>query len=116
MGSGTFDLVLVASLTWAKRKKGTVTPGAAYSHAMPGKSSKAFDEDTAVFMTMSQEFREEGNKLFQKKDHEGAMLKYEKALKLLPNNHIDVAHLRTNMVTCYKWHLYAIFISIVFQF
>ncbi|KAH1124483.1 hypothetical protein AAZX31_06G063300 [Glycine max] len=97
-------------------KKGTVTPGAAYSHAMPGKSSKAFDEDTAVFMTMSQEFREEGNKLFQKKDHEGAMLKYEKALKLLPNNHIDVAHLRTNMVTCYKWHLYAIFISIVFQF
>ncbi|KAG5048394.1 hypothetical protein JHK85_009497 [Glycine max] len=83
------------------KKKGTVTPGAANSHAKHGKSSKAFDEDTAVFITMSQEFREEGNKLFQKKDHEGAMLKYEKALKLLPNNHIDVAHLRTNMATCY---------------
>ncbi|ESW08985.1 hypothetical protein PHAVU_009G091100 [Phaseolus vulgaris] len=84
------------------KKKGIdATPGAANSHAKSAKSSKAFDEDTAMFINMSQEFREEGNKLFQKKDHEGAMLKYEKALKLLPKNHIDVAHLRTNMATCY---------------
>ncbi|KAK7352683.1 hypothetical protein VNO80_18111 [Phaseolus coccineus] len=84
------------------KKKGIdATPGAANSHAKSGKSSKAFDEDTAMFINMSQEFREEGNKLFQKKDHEGAMLKYEKALKLLPKNHIDVAHLHTNMATCY---------------
>jgi len=84
------------------KKKGiSTTPGAANSHAKPAKSSKAFDEDTAMFINMSQEFREEGNKLFQKKDHEGAMLKYEKALKLLPKNHIDVAHLHTNMATCY---------------
>lgn len=65
------------------------------------RSSKAFDEDTAIFINMSQELKEEGNKLFQKHDHEGAMLKYEKALKLLPSNHIDVANLRTNMASCY---------------
>lgn len=65
------------------------------------RSSKAFDEDTAIFINMSQEFKEEGNKLFQKHDYEGAMLKFEKALKLLPSNHIDVANLRTNMAACY---------------
>lgn len=65
------------------------------------RNSKAFDEDTAIFITMSQELKEEGNKLFQKHDHEGAMLKYEKALKLLPSIHIDVANLRTNMASCY---------------
>lgn len=65
------------------------------------RTSKAFDEDTAVFITMSQELKEEGNKLFQKHDHEGAMLKYEKALKLLPKTHIDVAYLRSNMAACY---------------
>lgn len=64
-------------------------------------SSKALDDDTAMFINMSQELREEGNKLFQKKDHEGAMLKYEKALKLLPKSHIDVAHLHTSMAMCY---------------
>ncbi|KAJ1413159.1 Tetratricopeptide-like helical domain superfamily [Sesbania bispinosa] len=85
--------------TGKKKKKDAVTPRAA--NANDGKPSKPFDEDTAIFINMSQELREEGNKLLQKKDHEGAMLKYEKALKLLPNNHIDVAHLRTNMATCY---------------
>ncbi|KAG9450224.1 hypothetical protein H6P81_010189 [Aristolochia fimbriata] len=63
--------------------------------------SKAFDEDTAIFISMSQELKDEGNKLFQKRDHEGAMLKYEKALKLLPRNHIDVAYLRSNMAACF---------------
>ncbi|PON89853.1 N-terminal acetyltransferase A, auxiliary subunit [Trema orientale] len=65
------------------------------------RTSKAFDEDTAIFINMSQELKEEGNKLFQKRDHEGAMLKYEKALKLLPKTHIDVAHLHSNMAACY---------------
>ncbi|KAK4747102.1 hypothetical protein SAY87_026139 [Trapa incisa] len=71
----------------------------------PGKSNKpskaSFDEDTTLFISMSQELKEEGNRLFQKHDHEGAMLKYEKALKLLPSNHIDVAYLRSNMAACY---------------
>lgn len=62
---------------------------------------KAFGEDTAVFINMSQELKEEGNKLFQKRDHEGALLKYKKALKLFPVNHIDIAYLRSNMAACY---------------
>ncbi|KAJ1407790.1 Tetratricopeptide-like helical domain superfamily [Sesbania bispinosa] len=50
-------------------------------------SSKALDDDTAMFINMSQELREEGNRLFQKKDHEGAMLKYEKALSSFQEPH-----------------------------
>nr|XP_043614119.1 protein PHOX1-like [Erigeron canadensis]XP_043614120.1 protein PHOX1-like [Erigeron canadensis] len=65
------------------------------------RTSKNVDEDTAVFIQMSQETKEEGNKLFQKHDYEGAMLKYEKALKLLPKSHIDVAYLRSRMASCY---------------
>ncbi|GER35313.1 tetratricopeptide repeat-containing protein [Striga asiatica] len=67
----------------------------------PNPRKAAFDKDTAVFIAMSQELKEEANKLFQRRDHEGAMLKYEKALKLLPPNHIDAAALRTNMALCY---------------
>ncbi|KAE8710491.1 protein MEMO1-like [Hibiscus syriacus] len=65
------------------------------------KTSKAFDEDTTIFINLSQELKEEGNRLFQKRDHEGAILKYEKALNLLPKNHLDVAYLRGNMAACY---------------
>ncbi|KAI9106367.1 hypothetical protein K1719_021895 [Acacia pycnantha] len=87
------------------KKKDPVTQKAANASGKPSKpserSSKAFDEDTAIFINMSQDLKEEGSRLFQKRDHEGAMLKYEKALKLLPGNHIDVAHLRTNMAACY---------------
>ncbi|KAK4257463.1 hypothetical protein QN277_007047 [Acacia crassicarpa] len=64
-------------------------------------SCKAYDKDTEVFISMSQELKSEGNKLFQKRDHEGAILKYEKAIKLLPRNHIDVSCLRSNMAACY---------------
>ncbi|KAJ8560248.1 hypothetical protein K7X08_004306 [Anisodus acutangulus] len=72
-----------------------------HGKAIPEHKSKAFDEDTAVFIKMSKELKEEGNRLFQRHDHEGAMLKYEKAIKLLPRNHIDVAYLHSNMATCY---------------
>lgn len=64
-------------------------------------SSKAYDKDTEVFISMSQELKGEGNKLFQKRDHEGALIKYEKAIKLLPRNHIDVSCLRSYMAACY---------------
>ncbi|XAR66834.1 hypothetical protein NMG60_11013183 [Bertholletia excelsa] len=64
-------------------------------------SLKAYDKDMAVFISMSRELKDEGNKLFQKRDYEGAMLKYEKAIKLLPRNHIDVSYLRSNMAACY---------------
>ncbi|KAK4369251.1 hypothetical protein RND71_013043 [Anisodus tanguticus] len=62
---------------------------------------RAFDKDTAVFIAMSKELKDEGNKLFQKRDHEGAMLKYDKAIKLLPRSHIDVSYLRSNIAACY---------------
>ncbi|BAT76269.1 hypothetical protein LR48_Vigan01g251600 [Vigna angularis] len=68
---------------------------------MGDSSPKTYDNDTMVFISMSQEFKNEGNKLFQKRDVEGAILKYEKALKLLPRNHIDVSYLRSNMAACY---------------
>lgn len=64
-------------------------------------SPKVYDKDTAVFISMSRELKDEGNKLFQKRDYEGAMLKYEKAIKLLPRNHIDVSYLRSNMAESY---------------
>ncbi|KAE8687112.1 OS-9 [Hibiscus syriacus] len=63
--------------------------------------SKSYDSDTAVFIAMCQELKEEGNRLFLKRDLEGAMMIYEKALNLLPKNHIDVRRLRTNIAACY---------------
>ncbi|KAL3840730.1 hypothetical protein ACJIZ3_025321 [Penstemon smallii] len=64
-------------------------------------SPRAYDKDTTIFISMSNELKEEGNRFFQKRDYEGAMLKYEKAIKLLPRNHIDVSSLRSNMAACY---------------
>ncbi|CAH8360738.1 unnamed protein product [Eruca vesicaria subsp. sativa] len=64
-------------------------------------NSRAFDEDMEIFITRALELKQEGNKLFQERDNEGAMLTYEKALKLLPKDHIDVAYLRTSMASCY---------------
>ncbi|XP_021741840.1 protein PHOX1-like [Chenopodium quinoa] len=64
-------------------------------------SPRAYDKDTEVFIAMAQELKDEGNRLFQGRDSEGALLKYEKAVKLLPRNHIDVAYLRSNMAACY---------------
>ncbi|XP_065849766.1 protein PHOX1 [Euphorbia lathyris] len=59
------------------------------------------DKDTEIFNSMAQEWKEEGNKMFQKRRYEEARIKYEKAIKLLPKNHIDVSYLRSNMAACY---------------
>nr|GMD49187.1 HSP-interacting protein-like [Ipomoea batatas] len=64
-------------------------------------SPRGYDKDTVAFISLSQELREEGNRLFQRRDYEVAMLMYEKAIKLLPGNHIDVPYLRSNMAACY---------------
>ncbi|CAN6918810.1 hypothetical protein YC2023_007593 [Brassica napus] len=64
-------------------------------------ASRAFDEDMEIFISRAAELKEEGNKLLQKRDNEGAMLCYDKAVKLLPKDHIDVAYLRTSMASCY---------------
>lgn len=62
---------------------------------------KVYDKDTTIFISMARELKDEGNKLFQKKDYEGGILKYQKALKLLPRNHIDVSYLHSNIAACY---------------
>ncbi|XP_010250293.1 PREDICTED: uncharacterized protein LOC104592559 [Nelumbo nucifera] len=75
-----------------KKKKGSKS----------GEPSESADEkDTAVSIAMAEELKDEGNRLFQKRDHEGAMIKYEKALKLLPKDHIDIPYLRSSMAACY---------------
>ncbi|KAH7546287.1 hypothetical protein FEM48_Zijuj01G0184400 [Ziziphus jujuba var. spinosa] len=85
-----------------KKQAGQESSDSSGKHSKSGVNSpKASDKDAEVFISMSQELKDEGNKLFQKRDHEGAMLKYEKALKLLPRNHIDVSYLRSNMAACY---------------
>ncbi|KAF8086105.1 hypothetical protein N665_0635s0035 [Sinapis alba] len=65
------------------------------------KAAATFDEDMEIFINRALELKEEGNKLFQKRDNEGAMLRYDKAVKLLPKDHGDVAYLRTSMASCY---------------
>lgn len=85
-----------------KKQAGETSSDANPKQSKIGENSpKCYDKDTAVFISTSQGLKEEGNKLFQKREHEGAMLKYEKALKLLPRNHIDVSYLRSNMAACY---------------
>ncbi|KAK6151681.1 hypothetical protein DH2020_014316 [Rehmannia glutinosa] len=64
-------------------------------------SENSYDQDTAVFISMSHELKDEGNRLFQRRDYEGALIKYEKAIKLLPNDHVDISYLRSNMAECY---------------
>lgn len=80
--------------SWKKAKK---IGGKSGENSNP----RVFDKDTAVFIAMSKELKDEGNKLFQKRDYEGAMLKYDKAIKLLPRSHIDVSYLRSNIAACY---------------
>ncbi|CAG7881362.1 unnamed protein product [Brassica rapa] len=66
------------------------------------RSASKADEDMAIFINRALELKEEGNKLFQRRDTEGAMLRYDKAVKLLPRDHgDDVAYLRTCMASCY---------------
>ncbi|KAL3824552.1 hypothetical protein ACJIZ3_020581 [Penstemon smallii] len=64
-------------------------------------SPTAYDEETAMLMSLSQELKDEGNRLFQRRDYEGAMLKYEEAINLIPRNHVNVSYLRSNMAECY---------------
>jgi tetratricopeptide (TPR) repeat protein len=63
-------------------------------------SSKVLDQDMAIFVDMSRELKEEGHKSLQKKDYDGAIKLYEKAIKLLPKNHNDTACLHTNIAAC----------------
>ncbi|KAJ3672357.1 hypothetical protein LUZ60_007078 [Juncus effusus] len=64
-------------------------------------SKSVLDQDMAIFIDMSIQLKEEGNKLFQKRDYEGAIHKYDKAIRLLPKSHKDIAYLHSNIAACY---------------
>ncbi|KAG0477636.1 hypothetical protein HPP92_012355 [Vanilla planifolia] len=64
-------------------------------------SPKVFEDDTTIFVDMAHDMKEEGNRLFQRRDYDGALVKYEKSVKLLPMNHMDIAYLHSNMAACY---------------
>ncbi|XP_020270470.1 HSP-interacting protein-like [Asparagus officinalis] len=88
--------------TKKKKQSSAKTIESSSRHSRPvDHTPKVFDEETSIFIDMSHDLKEEGNRLFQKKDYEGATLKYEKAIKLLPRNHIDVANLRSNLASCF---------------
>ncbi|KAG6491245.1 hypothetical protein ZIOFF_052582 [Zingiber officinale] len=55
-----------------------------------------FQEDTQVFVHMAQGLKEEGNRLFHSRGYEGALVKYENAIKLLPKNHADPVYRHYN--------------------
>ncbi|GJN34599.1 hypothetical protein PR202_gb23277 [Eleusine coracana subsp. coracana] len=69
--------------------------------ALERSGSKVLDGDEALFIDMAQEHKEEGNKLFQRRDYDRALLNYDKAIKLLPRAHPDVAYLHSNIAACY---------------
>lgn len=70
--------------------------------ALERSGSKVLDGDETIFAEMAQELREEGNKLFQRRDYERALLNYEKAVRLLPASAaLDAAYLHSNLAACY---------------
>lgn len=63
--------------------------------------SPKFDADTAFFIDEAQNRKEDGNKLFQRRDYQRALIQYERAINTLPKSHPDVAYLHSNMAACY---------------
>ncbi|KAK8459508.1 hypothetical protein SEVIR_2G155300v4 [Setaria viridis] len=64
-------------------------------------SQPEVDEDDVVFIRLASELKDEGTRLFQKRDYEGAAFKFDKAVKLLPEGHHDIAFLHCNIAACY---------------
>ncbi|KAG8050340.1 hypothetical protein GUJ93_ZPchr0009g1220 [Zizania palustris] len=84
-----------------KKKRGSSGGGGGGRPALERSGSKVLDGDETIFTEMAQELKEEGNKLFQRHEYERALLNYEKAIKLLPRPHPDVAYLHSNLAACY---------------
>ncbi|CAN6317424.1 unnamed protein product [Urochloa humidicola] len=60
------------------------------------------DGDEAVFLELSRELKEEGARLFNRRDYEGAAFKYDKAAQLLPaGRRAEAARLRASVAQCY---------------
>ncbi|TVU42449.1 hypothetical protein EJB05_08854, partial [Eragrostis curvula] len=62
----------------------------------------AVDGDEAVFLELSRELKDEGVRLFNRRDYEGAAFKYDKAAQLLPSGRrVEAAQLRASIAQCY---------------
>ncbi|XP_062198858.1 HSP-interacting protein-like [Phragmites australis] len=61
----------------------------------------AVDKDDAVFIGLAVELKEEGTRLFQRRDYERAAFKFDKAIQLLPKGHDDIAFVHCNIAACY---------------
>ncbi|KAL6639958.1 hypothetical protein ACP70R_022268 [Stipagrostis hirtigluma subsp. patula] len=60
------------------------------------------DGDEAVFLELARELKEEGVRLFNRRDYAGAAFKYDKAAQLLPRGQrVEAAHLRASVAHCY---------------
>ncbi|GJN14752.1 hypothetical protein PR202_gb01609 [Eleusine coracana subsp. coracana] len=64
-------------------------------------SGELADHDDTVFLGLATDLKEEGTRLFQKRDYEGAAFKFDKAIKLLTKGHDDIAFLHCNIAACY---------------
>lgn len=64
-------------------------------------SPRSLDMDTIAVIEKSRELKEEGDKHFQRREYDTAIMSYEKAVEQLPKKHLDIAHLRSNLATCY---------------
>lgn len=64
-------------------------------------SPRSLDMDTIVVIEKSRELKEEGDRHFQRREYDAAIMSYEKAVEQLPKKHLDIAHLRSNLATCY---------------
>ncbi|KAG2333610.1 hypothetical protein Bca52824_004790 [Brassica carinata] len=58
-------------------------------------------EEPSDYISKAQSLKEAGNKLFQRRDYDNAMLKYREAIDVLPQDHPEVSHIRSNMASCY---------------
>ncbi|KAL0673060.1 hypothetical protein Bca4012_001041 [Brassica carinata] len=68
-------------------------------------TSQSHQDDPKVepldYISKAQSLKEAGNKLFQRRDYDNAMLKYKEAINVLPENHVEISHIRSNMASCY---------------
>ncbi|KAF0900357.1 hypothetical protein E2562_031103 [Oryza meyeriana var. granulata] len=80
---------------------GAMGKAAAAKKPPPPAAAAAVDGDEEVFLELSRELKEEGGRLFNRRDYEGAAFKYDKAIQLLPRGHVEAAHLRSCVAQCY---------------
>ncbi|KAL5200991.1 hypothetical protein ABZP36_035345 [Zizania latifolia] len=63
--------------------------------------SEVSDDAVLIVIGQTTALKEEGTRLFQRRNYEEAAIKFDKAIKLLPKEHNDVAFLHCNIAACY---------------